>query len=128
MKLPKTCIAVTYVNVFSGGLDESSDSFFLVLLSAWNVEAENKCDPLAPSNGQDVSETFKGKIEGEVKGLVSRLAGGSADINGEYNKLITDKLKYYPQADKIYVWQRIVYLACVSPDTKIDLNRLLEHI
>ena len=44
----------------------------------------------------------------------------------EYRRIETDELKDYPEADKIYVWQRIIYLACVDPDLKIDINELFK--
>jgi hypothetical protein len=84
---------------------------------------DDKCR-LAPTNAQSVTEDFKGRAEGKIQGILSRLAGANASIDGEYRKLITDELKNYPEAEKLYVWQRIIYLACISPEVKIDLNRL----
>ena len=95
----------------------------LLCLSALPAKAD-KCDALAPTNAQNVDENFKGKIEGEIKGVVAKLAGGGASIDGEFRKIETDQLKNYPESDKLYVWQRIIYLACINPDSKIDINHL----
>jgi hypothetical protein len=94
-------------------------------LTAFQAKAD-KCDPLAPTNAQNIDESFKGKIEGEIKGLLSNLAGGSAGIEGAYRKIETDELQHYPDSNKLYVWQRIIYLACINPETKIDLNELFK--
>lgn len=101
-------------------------AIFLLCFATFPVSAEDKCDALKPTNAQDVDEAFKGKMEGEIKGVLSRLAGGAASIDGEYTKLTTDELKNYPESNKLYVWQRIIYLVCINPDTKIDVNELLK--
>jgi len=93
-------------------------------LTAFPAKAD-KCDPLVPTTAQNVDDDFKGRMEGELKGIISRLAGGAASIDGEYRRIATDELNNYPDSDKLYVWQRIIYLACVSPDLKIDMNELL---
>jgi hypothetical protein len=96
----------------------------LFSLSIFPANAADKCDALAPTNAQNVDEKFKGKIEGQIQGIVAKLAGGAASIEGDFEKIETDQLNGYPDSDKLYVWQRIIYLACVSPDQKIDLNNL----
>ena len=44
------------------------------------ANADEKCERLAPTNAQNMDDSFKGKIDGEIKGILSRLAGGSASI------------------------------------------------
>ncbi|MBO9402857.1 hypothetical protein [Shimia sp. R9_3] len=88
--------------------------------------AQEECAGLAPKGGEDLKESFKGSIEGEVEGIVSKLVSGSASIEGEYLRLETDTLKDYPEANKVFVWQSIIYLACVRPDAGIDINKLFE--
>ena len=94
----------------------------------WTVPglAQDECAGLTPKGGAEVTETFKGSIEGEVKGIVSKLAGGSASIEGEYLRLESDTLKDYPEANKVFVWQSIIYLACIRPDSGLDLTKLFE--
>lgn len=100
-------------------------SVFL-LLSATHVGAEDDCSALAPSNAENIEETFKGKIEGEIKGLIGRLAGAKADIEGEYRRLREDTLSQYNDNQRLYVWQRTIYLVCIKPDLGIDINTLLQ--
>jgi hypothetical protein len=95
----------------------------LLVLVALPAKAD-KCDALTPTNAQDIDESFRGKLDGEIKGLLGRLAGGSASLDGAYRKIETDELKNYSDSGRLYVWQRIMYLACVSPDLKIDINEL----
>lgn len=88
--------------------------------------ADNHCEPLKPTEEGIVSEEFKGKIEGELKGLASRIAGAGASISGEYKRFEESRLQELPDSQRLYVWQRTLYLACVDPESGIDLNRLLE--
>ncbi|MBO9402858.1 hypothetical protein [Shimia sp. R9_3] len=90
------------------------------------IFAQDDCASLAPKGGEEVTESFKGSIKGKVEGLVSKLAGGRATIEGEYLRLETDTLKDYPEANKVFVWQSIIYLACVRPNAGIDINKLFE--
>ncbi len=88
--------------------------------------ANEACDALKPTNAQDVEESFKGKIQGQIEGWVSKLAGAAANLEGEYKKLSKDVLKDYDQNDKLYILQRVLYLVCIEPNGNIDANRLLE--
>lgn len=97
----------------------------LHLLSA-PASAQDHCEGLSPRGGEEVSESFKGAISGQVEGVVAKLAGGSASIEGEYVRLESDTLRDYPEANKIFVWQSIIYLACVRPEAGIDINKLFE--
>jgi len=96
------------------------------ILSASPPAKADKCDALAPTNAQNVDEQFNGKLEGEIKGMLSHLAGGAASIEGLYRKVETDQLMNYPDSNKLYVWQRIIYLTCIDPDQKFDINDLLK--
>ncbi len=87
--------------------------------------ADDPCKALEPSKSQDIEEVFKGKMEGEISGLIGRLTGANADIEGEYKKFNKDTLKDYDNNHKLYVWERTLYLICIKPEIKIDINELL---
>jgi hypothetical protein len=84
----------------------------------------DKCDALKPTGAQNISGEISGKIEGDISGLIKRIAGGSASIEGVYRTIVTDTLRNYPDSSKLYVWQRIIYLACINPDQKNDISEL----
>ena len=88
--------------------------------------AQSGCEGLAPSNAQDIEESFKGTIEGSISGLIGRLTGANASLSGEYKALYKDTLVGYPESHKLYVWQRIIYLACIQPERSIDIDRLFQ--
>ena len=106
-------------------------SLFLLLFLAASFQsnralADNHCEPLSPTEAGVVSEKFKGDIEGELKGLASRIAGAGASISGEYERFEENRLTDFPDSHRLYVWQRTLYLACVDSESGIDINKLLE--
>ena len=98
--------------------------FILSISLATAARAQDECAALAPKGGEDLSEEFKGKILGEVEGVVAKLAGGRATIVGEYKRLQKDTLKDYPEPNKLFAWQTIIFLACVRPEANIDVSEL----
>jgi hypothetical protein len=103
----------------------NSVAALVAILAATSPAKADKCDALAPTNAQDITKEFQGKVDGEIKGWVSRIAGGDANVEGLYKEIEKDVLSKYPDANKLYVWQRIFYLACVDPSRNIDFNNLL---
>ncbi|MGI9521691.1 MAG: caspase family protein [Hyphomicrobiaceae bacterium] len=91
-----------------------------------NLPAETQCKGLAPTSAQNIKESFKGKIEGRLGGIVGKLTGGVAGLHGEYAKVTKDALMGYPESHKLYVWQRLIYLACVNGGAGIDINALAQ--
>lgn len=89
-------------------------------------DAAEKCKGLLPTGAQDISESFKGKVEGRLGGLLGKLTGGVAGLEGEYEKITKDTLKDFPESHKLYVWQELIYLACLDNKSGIDLNELLK--
>ena len=98
----------------------------VVVCFSTSTFANEECAPLEPKGGENVSDKFTGIIEGEIEGIVSRIAGGAASIEGEYERLVQDTLHEYPRADNIIAWQTLIYLICVRPDSQIDLTELFE--
>jgi len=85
-------------------------AYFLSSLntSAWAFD----CRPLEPRGGLSSDASFQGKIKGQIDGVFAKLAGASADVEGAYRQIISDVLKDYPDASRIYIWERIIYLQC----------------
>lgn len=82
------------------------------------------CKGLEPTQQKDISESFKGKVEGKLGGLLGKLSGGVAGLEGEFKKVEADTLKGYPESHKLYVWQKIIYLACLDKSSGVDINDL----
>jgi hypothetical protein len=83
-----------------------------------------RCKALAPTPTQNIRESFKGEIEGKLEGIVSNFIGGVAGLKGEYTKIVEDSLKGRPENEKIYFWQRLIYFACINPESGVDINDL----
>jgi hypothetical protein len=83
-----------------------------------------RCKALAPTPTQNIRESFKGKIEGKLEGIISHFVGGVAGLEGEYTRILEDSLKGRPENEKIYFWQRLIYFACINPESGVDINDL----
>lgn len=70
------------------------------------------CKPLEPRGGEQSDTRFEGRVEGAVDGLFAKIAGVNLDIEGAYRDIQQDVLKEYPDADRLYIWERLIYLQC----------------
>src|SRR5439155_23979398 len=61
----------------------------------------------------NLSQEIVGKIDAKMKGLTGRLLDIGGNIDGTYKEVSTDILKDYPNADRLYLWDRTLYLYCV---------------
>jgi hypothetical protein len=101
--------------------------FFLFTLLVQNVIALD-CSPLVPRGGADQETTFEGKLAGKINGLFSKLAGVDVDLEGLYSKVSTDVLKEYPNANHLYIWERLIYLQCELLDkSKLKDEMKFQH-
>lgn len=98
----------------------------LVVLAAVAPGRASQCDALKPTPPGDTSVNFAGEVEGKLGGIIGRLTGGVAELKGDFQKTFKDTLPHYTNADKLFVWQRLLYLACINPNSKIKLNDLLQ--
>ena len=72
------------------------------------------CSELEPRGGADMSTEFKGKIDGKIDGLFAKLAKAGVSVDGLYKNVQTETLKNYPNADNLYLIERLIYLKCIS--------------
>lgn len=92
------------------------------------------CRLLRPKGGGNVSEELKGEIDGRIQGMVGRILGVQAEFQGTYLRIEEDVLNKYPNADKLYIWERVIFGFCqslsesnISDQEKLDQwIRLLE--
>jgi hypothetical protein len=105
---------------------------FLLLTLPKVALAEIDCDPLKPNPPRDLSTEATGKIDAKLQRFIS--LGGS--IDGSYNEASNDVLKDYPNADRLYLWDRLIYLNCqglrelhITDAEKFDrLNQLMDRV
>ena len=101
----------------------------------WSTFAMD-CTPLTPKGGSDLTEERKGKINGEIDGLFSRLVSAGIDIDGSFVRIQNDVLKNYPDSSQLYIWERLIFLNCgildgssVSDTQKLtQLNSMVEKM
>ncbi|MDW4497165.1 hypothetical protein R5H30_04160 [Sulfitobacter sp. D35] len=97
------------------------------LLDAALVKAD-ECDGLKPRGGQTSEEIMSGEFGAEVEGLLRRIAGAKIKTAGEYRSTVVDTLKDYDQADVLFIVERAIYLACIRPDSGIDVDALVNSM
>jgi hypothetical protein len=96
--------------------------------------ADAACDALKPNPPRNMSQEITGKLDVKLEGLAKRLLNAGGNIDGTYKDTSNDVLKEYPNADSLYVWERMIYLACasmpgMSPAEKLDqINKLMDRI
>jgi len=72
--------------------------------------AEVSCEPLRPTPPQNINTAVFGRIDSKIQRFTDN--GGGRAIEGAYTELVTDVLKEYPSADRLYLWGRMLYLYC----------------
>jgi hypothetical protein len=87
------------------------------------------CLDLKPVSPQNSDTSLNGKIEAGVGGMFKKLLNPQAAADAAYHKVITDVQPEFPNADKIYVWERILFLQCqvLNEDKAIATNEKLEQ-
>ncbi|BFT30561.1 hypothetical protein D210916BOD24_17370 [Alteromonas sp. D210916BOD_24] len=86
-------------------------SILIALIFSMNLYAIN-CVPLEPKGGQDIDLDTKGSIDGKIKGAMSKIVGLEVDIDGAYSLVRRETLKEYPDANQLYIWERLLFLNC----------------
>lgn len=103
-------------------------AFFAVSAFSISFAKENRrdmCQALEPKSGQNINESLTGRIEGEIDLFLARIAGAEIDFEGEARKFAEDTLPKYQENQKLYVWERLIYLVCIDPRIDVELNILL---
>jgi hypothetical protein len=80
------------------------------------------CSPLAPLPPKDTNVTFNGKIDAAVDGLFAKLASVGAKVEGRYEEVSKTVLKEFPNADKVYMWERVIFLQCQIISESNDIS------
>jgi hypothetical protein len=84
-----------------------------VLFSAGSAFAASfDCTALRPEPPKNTDVTYTGKLNGKFDGLFKKLASIGADLEGTYRDISSNVLKDFPDASKLYMWERLLYLQC----------------
>ena len=85
---------------------------------AWAVD----CSEVRPATPQNTDVSLTGKLEARVDGLFKKLVSPQAEIEGSYRKVATDLLPEFPNADRVFVWQQVLFLQCqlLNEDTSMS--------
>jgi hypothetical protein len=81
-----------------------------------------QCDKLQPVPPQDVDRTYSGKLNAAVDGWFAKLAKVDGGAEGTYHDVSSNVLMQFPQADRLYVWDRVLYLKCQLIANSRDLS------
>jgi hypothetical protein len=74
--------------------------------------AADTCDALKPNPPRNTSQEIVGKVDAKLEGLLKRLFAAGASIDGTVRDVSNDVLKDYPNADRLYVWDKLLYIFC----------------
>jgi hypothetical protein len=70
------------------------------------------CSPLRPQPPKDSTQNFTGKLDASVDGLFAKLATVGTKVEGTYTEVANNVLMQFPNADKLYMWERVLFLQC----------------
>jgi hypothetical protein len=70
------------------------------------------CSPLKPTPPQNTDTSFTGKLDASVGGVFAKIAKVGTSIEGTYKDVAKDVLPEFPAADRLYMWERVLYLQC----------------
>jgi hypothetical protein len=101
-----------------------------LILGSHHALAADMCDNLKPNPARNTSQEIVGKIDAKIGGLAQRLFTGGATVDGALRDVSTDVLKNYPNADKLYIWDRLLYFYCaqIAKSTTLSDAQKLEEI
>ncbi len=70
------------------------------------------CAPLKPTPPQNTDTTFIGKLDASVGGVFAKIAKLGANVEGTYKDVVNNIMPEFPNADRLYMWERVLFLQC----------------
>jgi plasmid stability protein len=80
------------------------------------------CSVVQPTPPQNSDSTSSGGLDVTVDGFVKKLLTVRGNIEGTYRNVITNIQPQFPNADRIYVWERILFLECQLINEDHNMN------
>ena len=85
---------------------------YLPLLIGFTPAIAFDCSDLKPTPPRNENISFTGKVDASVDGLFAKLASVGTKVEGTYSQVATNVLLQIPNADKLYMWERVLFLNC----------------
>lgn len=85
---------------------------WLPLFMAITPAAAIECSDLKPLPPKNEDASFTGKLDASLDGFFAKLASVGTRVEGTYRQVATNVLAEIPNADKLYMWERVLYLNC----------------
>jgi hypothetical protein len=86
------------------------------------AHAAVQCDKLAPIPPQNVDLSYTGRLNASVDSWFAKLANINGGAEGTYHEVSNNVLAEFPQADRLYMWERVLYLKCQLIAESNDLS------
>jgi hypothetical protein len=86
------------------------------------TQAAVQCDKLQPLPPQNVDRSYTGKLTAAVDGWFAKLAKVDGGAEGTYRDVSSNVLAQFPNADRLYMWERVLYLKCQLVGDATDLS------
>lgn len=83
----------------------------VIVMMAGAVRAAD-CSDIRPTQPQNSDSTYSGSLDVAIGGVLKKLLDTSGDIEGTYRNVVSNILPQFPNADRVYVWERILFLEC----------------
>jgi hypothetical protein len=80
------------------------------------------CSDLKPLPPKDSTTSFVGKLDASVDGFFAKLAAVNSKVEGTYTDVSKNVLAEFPSADKLYMWERVLFLECQLISDAKDLS------
>lgn len=103
-------------------LDMRKVLFGAALLLAATPAAALDCSDLRPTPPKDTDTTFLGKLDASITGFFARFASVGTAVDGTYKEVAKNVLPEFPNADKLYMWERVLFLQCQLMNDLKDLT------
>jgi len=94
------------------------------------AHAAIRCDDLRPLPPQNTDQTYTGKLNAAVDGWFAKIAKVGGGAEGTYRDVSHYVLPEFPQADRLYVWERVIYLKCelIADSQDLSTNEKLHAV
>ena len=84
----------------------------LLIVRMTPAGAADLCGRLQPLPPQNTDRSYTGKLTAAVDGWFAKLARVNGGAEGTYHDISQNVLPQFPDADRLYVWDRVIFLKC----------------